>query len=142
MPLPTITDPWGSAASLLARVLLGGYMAVAGYAKVFNTGVGAFVRGSYAERMPAWLPGFVATPYGYALPFLELATGVLLVVGLFTRITSLVMAALLLSIVVAVGPGFLKGPPMHHAVVMTGMALLIAAVVGGSFSADALLKRK
>lgn len=131
-------DLWLNLAILLNRVLLGSYMAWVGFGKV-RGGVGKFVHGRYAETTPDWLPSAIATPYGYALPWLELIPGVLLILGLFHRAAALVTAGVLLSIAVAMNFGFGGGgPPLHHSVIMCGLALLLAVTGPGRLSIENL----
>lgn len=125
---------------LLCRVLLGAYMLMAGLSKI-RGGVADFVAGGYAKNTPAWLPSFIATPYGYAIPWIELVGGALIVLGLFHRGANLVTAAVLLSIAIALN---FQGPsgPFHHSVIMFGLAVLLAAVGPGPWSIDALWGKK
>lgn len=132
------------AAVLLCRVLLGLYMLLAGWGKV-RGGVGAFVDGSFSKMTPPWLPRFVALPFGYALPWIELIGGALLIVGLFGRVTAAVLGLLLLSITIAVAQsdGITSGPgPFHHAPIFMGLAFLLAALGPGQFSVDDLRGKK
>ena len=45
-----------------------------------------------------WLPEFALYPYTYILPFIEVAVGFLLIIGLFTRPTLIITALLLTSL--------------------------------------------
>lgn len=126
-------------ALLLTRVMLGLYMAGAGWRKI-EGGVGAFVSGNFAKSKPAWLPDAIATPYGHAIPWLELSLGLLLIAGLFSRVAGVANAVLLLSIAIAVGA--FKGFAPHHAMVFCALSLLIASVGPGRFSIDALFRHK
>lgn len=55
------------------------------------------------------LPEPLAQAYGYVLPFAELGLGLLLVLGLFTRLAALGGAALLGSFIVAIGMNLARG---------------------------------
>ena len=48
-------------------------------------GAGAFAAGLVEGFAKTWLPAFAVRAFGLALPFLEVASGTLLVLGLFTR---------------------------------------------------------
>jgi uncharacterized membrane protein YphA (DoxX/SURF4 family) len=136
-------------AMLLGRVALGAYVAVAGFRKVkaeINDGVGTFLRGNYAARQPHWIPEFIATPYGYALPWLELGLGLLVLVGLFGRVSSWAMTLMLLSIAVALAYNWelvkLEPPTVHHILPMIALAFWLALSGAGSLSIDHLIRRK
>jgi putative oxidoreductase len=144
---------------LLNRLGLGGYMAATGLRKVaaeLRQGIGTFLRGdAYLGRQPSWLPDFVATTYGYALPWVELLLGLLILLGLCTRVSAWLLVALLTSIALALaGAGELIAltavsetgerllvTRVHHINVMVPVALLLAAVGGGRWSIDSLCPR-
>jgi putative oxidoreductase len=126
------------AAILLNRVALGLYFVIAGWGKV-SAGVASFVAGPYAKQTPPWLPSAVAVPYGYALPFIELLGGLLLIAGLFGRVVPLVLSLLLLSIAVALKFAINVQGPFHHSVVFATLAVLLAAIGPGRWSVDAAL---
>lgn len=71
----------------------------------FFYGVGKFIggvdnfAGGLAERLSGSpLPSEMVTAFGYVLPFLEVITGGLLIVGLFSGITLVVAALLLMAL--------------------------------------------
>src|SRR5688500_8967024 len=85
---------------LLNRVSLGWYVMNAGWEKVqreLASGPGTFFAGDLFQRRSSILPEFLALPFGYAWPWLELGTGLLVIIGLFARPAAAVMAWLLLS---------------------------------------------
>ncbi len=57
----------------------------------------------------AVLPDALATLFGYALPFGELALGLLLVLGLLTRLAALGGVLLMISFLVAIGVNLVRG---------------------------------
>ena len=77
----------------LLRVILGAIFLKTGIAK-FAMGVGTFAV-SLQQQFAGKLPMIVVTPFAYSLPFLEVAVGALLVLGLF-NVFALVVAGLLL----------------------------------------------
>lgn len=101
MSLPTLKKsrfetaaPWISTA---ARLLLAGVFLTAGVLKAADP------RDSVtAVRAYQLLPASWATIVGWGLPFGEIALGLLLAVGLFTRPVAIVAAALLTSLIAAV----------------------------------------
>lgn len=89
--------PWRDGVGLAARLVLGGVMLVAGALKVTNLPSSVL-----AVRAYKLLPFDVAALVGYGLPFVEITVGVLLLLGLFTRVaagvTGLLMVTFLLGI--------------------------------------------
>lgn len=65
------------------RIGLGGVFVIAGYGKL--CGIGVFVE---AVKMYDILPDGLAAFYGSALPFVEFIIGVLLILGVFIRISA------------------------------------------------------
>ena len=138
-PLPA--HPSWSILLLLNRLSIGWYMLVAGWGKVQGEldGVGAFYRSSgYQERLPGWLPDWLALGHGYALPWVELIFGGLLLIGLFTRTSALVLFLLSVSIAIALlGSGDLL--PRHHIFLFLTIIPLLALYGGGRYALDPLV---
>lgn len=117
----------------------------AGWEKVqgeLARGAGTFLRGDSFDRRSAILPEVLAVPFGYAWPWLELACGLLLIVGLFARVTAAVAAWLLSSIAIALifsGDEFL---PRHYLMVFVPLALLLWLVGPGRYSLDRVRRRR
>lgn len=82
---------WGA---FLLRFSLGLLYLVAGLGKVIGgtAGFREYISGQFAKT---WLPGFMVVPFGYVIPWAELALGVLLVLGLL-RPVALVLGSLLM----------------------------------------------
>lgn len=137
MKTRTMREPWFSMALFANRLALGGLFLLAGAMKIHG-GVGEFVRGPYSQTTPAWLPGSIATPYGYALPWLETLAGVLLILGLLGRLGAAIASLLLLTIIIAVG---VQGPTGPVNVVLLTLSLLLLVAGSGGLSVDALLFR-
>lgn len=140
----TPTHPVSSVVILLNRLSLGLYFAIAGWNKLlgeFRNGLGSFYRSdSFQSLQPPWLPDWIAAPYGYALPGLELILGVLLVIGLFSRLAALGIALLLASIAMALvtkGTFVGDGPPFHHTGVFFTLAVMLMLIGPGGISIDA-----
>lgn len=152
-PLPAagrphlMTNPFNHPAmvdiSLLsARLTLGLYMLLAGWTKTTG-GLAKFADGPFMNMKPDWLPEAVARPYGYALPVLELLTGLLLMLGLFTRWAGGIMALMLLSIFVAAVTengitGGQKGGAFHYSLILATIAFVLAIVGPGRLGLDPL----
>ncbi len=134
---------WIDISLLLGRIVLGLYMLLAGWNKM-RSGVPGFVNGGFSKMRPDWLSESLATPYGYALPFLELLGGLMLILGLFTRPAAGVLTLVLLSISIAQmnANGITgiagDGPPFHHSYVMTAMCLMLAIIGSGRLALDPL----
>lgn len=88
-------------ALLPGRIILGVTFIMASLGK-FKDPAG-FVQ-TVQSLAPSWLPDSLANLYGYALPYFEIATGVLLIVGLFTWIAALIGSLILISFIIAIGP--------------------------------------
>lgn len=85
---------------LLTRAGFGFYLTLAGWGKVaneFREGFGHFYNTGFTGSAPDWLPTWFGQPYGYALPWLELIVGGMLVFGLLTRFAATGAFLMLLS---------------------------------------------
>jgi len=89
---------------LLARLILGVVLIVAGALKVTSPAVSA--RAVNAFQI---LPYDVARYVGYALPVVEILVGVLLVTGLFTRMSAAVGGLLMLAFLVGIISAWVRG---------------------------------
>jgi uncharacterized membrane protein YphA (DoxX/SURF4 family) len=89
---------------LVARLLLGGVMLVAGALKVTRPEVSA--RAVQAYQL---LPFDLATYVGYGLPVLEVVLGALLVAGLFTRVAAVVSGVLLVAFIIGIASAWARG---------------------------------
>ncbi len=160
MPLVPTTSPLLSLAVLLNRLSLGVYLGFAGAMKVkgevsgFPGTLGSFYRSpSYQGLKPGWLPEVAAGIHGYALPWVELILGILLVLGLLGRISAAVISLVLLSVLIAMLVHFKlflgqvnypeNAPGLFHpAVIMFTLAVMLTVTGSGRFSLDALLHRR
>ncbi|WP_263972309.1 MauE/DoxX family redox-associated membrane protein [Spongiactinospora rosea] len=88
----------------VARLVVAGVLIVAGWLKIGNPALS--VRAVEAYEL---LPGAVATVVGYGLPILEIVVGVLLVVGLLTRIAGAISALLMLAFVIGIASAWARG---------------------------------
>ena len=89
---------------LLARLVLGGVVLVAGLLKV-----GHLETSARSVRAYQLLPYDVAGLVGYGLPILEIAIGVLLVLGLFTRFGAVVGGVLMVVFVAGIASAWARG---------------------------------
>lgn len=143
---------WNDIALLVLRSVLGLYLGLAGWRKVQNeidNGFGSFYNNAFVPMSPDWLPKFLGLPYGYALPWLELIVGGMLVLGLLGRYAAIAGGLMLASFTIALanqhgwkaqpdGPG---GPFHGNYIQVAGYFLLI--VMGcGHLAVDSLIKGK
>jgi uncharacterized membrane protein YphA (DoxX/SURF4 family) len=89
---------------LLARLTLGVVLIVAGGLKVTSPEVSAMAVRAF-QILPYDLAGYV----GYALPVVEVAVGLLLVAGLFTRAAAVVGGLLMLAFVIGIISAWTRG---------------------------------
>lgn len=89
---------------LLARLVLGGVFLVAGALKV--TTPEAMAKATQAYQV---LPHDLAAYVGYALPTIEIILGLLLLLGLFTRVAAVLTSLLLVAFVVGIAQAWARG---------------------------------
>lgn len=145
---PPSADPHGATAPVEAevargvmRVALGWFLFHQGWGKVVqetSEGLGSFYRGNqFQNNNPDWLPGLIAAPYGYALPWLELTFGALLILGLFNRASAGIATLIFLSIALAwLDAGNLI--PRHMLMIYVPLGAWFFFAGPGRFSLDAL----
>lgn len=80
------------------RLVIGLNMAMHGLVRLIN-GVGGFAEGMAKGFESTWLPRAMVLPFGYVLPFVELAIGALLILGLKTRETLVASLALIAALI-------------------------------------------
>ncbi|GAA1514033.1 MauE/DoxX family redox-associated membrane protein [Kribbella lupini] len=93
--------PWVSTA---ARLTLGAVMLVAGALKVADPATAA-----QAVRAYELLPDALVTPVGWGLPFLEMAIGLLLIVGFGTRPAGAAAGVFMVVFIAAVSSAWARG---------------------------------
>jgi thiosulfate dehydrogenase [quinone] large subunit len=82
---------------LLARLPMG--MSMFGHGLIRLTKLSAFSNGMVAEFSKSFLPLSLVMFFSYALPFLEFAAGLLLLVGLFTRFACILGAMIIVALI-------------------------------------------
>lgn len=81
---------------LIVRLILGTLFLMAGYWKVFELSPAAHAQQYFVDRFADhWIPSWLLYALGIFVPFLELAAGVLILIGLRTR-EALIAVGLLL----------------------------------------------
>ncbi|HZL37886.1 MAG TPA: DoxX family protein [Tepidisphaeraceae bacterium] len=134
---PLKTDNSISLGLLLARLPMGLFFLLAGYAK-YSHGVGSFVS-KYGGAMPGWAPPEAGNFYMHAIPYLEVIVGILLIVGFLTRLCGLVGALMVLSYMIAVTGVRDASLPFHPNSIYLGLLLMVFLVGPGRISLDHLL---
>ena len=82
---------------LLARLPMG--MSMFGHGLIRLTKLQVFSNGMVSEFSKSFLPASIVTLFSYALPFLEFATGILLLIGLFTRFACILGAIIIVVLI-------------------------------------------
>ncbi len=95
---------WPEWVTLAARLVLGVVVLVAGLLKV--TQLDASIQ---SVRLYQILPWDVAAYVGTALPIIEIATGLLLITGTFTRISAVVGSLLMLAFIIGIASVWARG---------------------------------
>ena len=96
-----IAQPW---LTLLSRLILGGVLIVAGALKIGNLQKSAMSVRAY-EMLPIWLANF----FGYALPWVEMGIGALLILGVAVRIMGALGALIMLGFIIAIAQAWARG---------------------------------
>ena len=129
----------------LARVTLGWFLLHQGWGKVvqdWTGGPGTFYQGNqFQNNSPDWVPAFFLAPYGYALPWLELTFGALLMLGIWNRFSAGISTLIFLSILIAwLDAGNLL--PRHMLMIYTPLAAWYFFSGPGRFSLDTFLENR
>ena len=130
-------------ALLFARAVLGLIFFMAGFWKVFQLGPAGHVRRYFLPFQDTFLPTWSLWAVGYAIPFIELIAGALVIAGYQTR-PALVTLGLVLVVVTF---GHLLHEPLYafHEHVIPRLALLLFLLAMPAefdrFSIDRLLRR-
>jgi thiosulfate dehydrogenase [quinone] large subunit len=82
---------------LLARLPMG--MSFFGHGLIRLTKLNEFSEGMVKQFSKSFLPAGFVSAFGHVLPFLEFITGILLLLGLFTRFATVLGAAIILALI-------------------------------------------
>ena len=94
-------QPW---LTFLARLILGGVLLTAGALKIGNLQKSAMAVRAY-EMLPVELANFL----GYALPWIEIGIGLLLIVGASVKVCGLLGAFTMLAFIIAISQAWARG---------------------------------
>jgi uncharacterized membrane protein YphA (DoxX/SURF4 family) len=126
---------------LLARLPLGVLFVIAGCNKLVADG--GFRK--FAADNEGLLPSFARNPAGgyylLSLPFLEIVAGLLIVLGLLTRLGGFLATGLMVSIIIA-KETYRNGNAPHPNLVFLSVALMLFLAGGGKISLDGLFFKK
>lgn len=130
----------------LLRITVGVVFLIYGVGK-FMMGISVFAAGMESRvagmesRVAGKLPAVLLTPFSYTLPFAEVGIGILLVLGLFSRI-ALVLAGLLM-IALTFGAVLIPEPPTVASNVMFALVVFVLQWLSDNnrYSLDRLLHR-
>jgi uncharacterized membrane protein YphA (DoxX/SURF4 family) len=90
--------------TFLFRLILGGVLLVAGALKVTDPYASATSVRAY-QILPVDLANFL----GFVLPFVEVAIGIFLIVGIWVRLAAIAGGALMIMFIIAIGQAWARG---------------------------------
>ena len=93
----TFNQKYQSVITLVARLILGGVLLIAGGLKAFKPAESASAVAAYKI-----LPTQIAHIVGFALPWLEIAIGLLLIIGLSVRMAAIVAGGIMVIFIAAI----------------------------------------
>ena len=96
-----VAQPW---LTLLARLILGAVLLVAGALKVPN-----LPKSAMAVRAYEMLPIPIANFLGYTLPWIEIGLGLLLIVGVTVKISAALGGLTMLAFIIAISQAWARG---------------------------------
>lgn len=94
-------QPW---ITFAFRLILGGVLLVAGAIKVTDPYGSATSVRAY-QILPVHLANFL----GFVLPFIEVGIGILLIVGIWVRLSAIAGGALMVMFIIAIGQAWIRG---------------------------------
>ena len=94
-------QPW---LGLISRLVLGGVLFIAGYLKV-----GTLDKSQMAVRAYELLPISLANLIGLLLPYVEIGIGLLLILGVYTRISAALGGAIMVVFIIAIAQAWARG---------------------------------
>ena len=116
--------PW---VSLVARLILGLGLLVAGARKIFDLGQSVIAVQAYEFPIPDWLE----TTIGYGLPVFEIVLGLAIVAGLMTRWTGLIGGLSMLAYIAGIASAWARGLDIDCGCFTPGGAILTGNAIQG-----------
>lgn len=123
---------WGP---FFIRVALGAYFLLAGLAKLDN--IQGFIQEVQSFNI---LSPHMSTLYGILLPYVEIAGGTLLILGIWTTLAALLISLMLLSFVIAFGFFPRGGSMFNKDILLLAAALSLMYSGAGAMSIDRFRK--
>lgn len=123
-------------AGLFIRVPLGGYFFLIGQHTLSD--MDSFV--ASVKRMGV-LPDQLATLYAVLLPYLEVAIGILLMVGMWTTLAAILSTVLLFSFIFATGIFPFTPTVFNKDFILAGASLSLLSSGAGAISIDTFRKK-
>lgn len=116
---------------LIIRLALGGYLILAGFYKLED--IPGFLQVVKSFHL---MPDKVATLYGTLVPYIEVATGLLVIIGMWTTVAAILIAAIFGSYIYALGIFPVSREIFNKDIVMLAAALSLMYSGAGAFSVD------
>jgi thiosulfate dehydrogenase [quinone] large subunit len=80
----------------ILRLTFGVNLGFRGFVRITVNGLDQFAAGLTAQFEPTWFPASAVNAFGHVVPFVEVAMGLMLILGLFTR-PALVIGGLMMT---------------------------------------------
>ena len=129
-------DSGRSLAVLIARLVLGLMFFMAGVFKVFEMGVIVHARELFLPFADTFLPAWSLWAMGTAIPFVELAAGLLLLIGFKTRWALIALAAVLvmlpaelLSVAISFASQAVLGTALYYPLALGAACCLLLLII-------------
>lgn len=141
-----MTNPFNTPAAsnfgmFLARATLGIYFTAQGYRGVMG-GVSSFAK-SHLGAMPHWVTPQYGEVFLTLYPVIQVTAGILLALGVLTRISAFLLAATLLTFMVCItGIHFPEGNPVTVDIICLAVTVALLTNGGGSMTLPAFLGKK
>jgi uncharacterized membrane protein YphA (DoxX/SURF4 family) len=140
MKNPLKSDTSAGLGLLAARVPLGVFLIVVGYWK-FQAGVSQFAS-SNVGNVPSFISHEWGLHYLQSVPYAEMAVGVMLILGLLTRLAGFIGAAMIISFTIGATGWKQPGLPFHPNLIYIGLMLTVFLTGPGKMSLDSVLFKK
>jgi|SRR6185437_10143137 len=125
---------------LLARLPIGAFFLTLGYWKL-RGGVDSFISANIGS-VPHAVPHEWGYHYLQAIPYAEMAVGVMLIIGLLTRLAGFVGAAMIVTFTIGVTGIAQQGLPFHPNLIYIGLLTMVFLVGPGKISLDGVWFKK
>ena len=141
MTNPLSTPAASNVGLLLARASVGVYLAMIGYEHVV-AGVSKFAS-THKKAMSLWIDPSYAEVFLTMYPVIHVAAGIMLALGVFTRVSAFLLSATLLIFMVCVTGLGRSGPgPFDPNWIFLAVGIAILTNGGGQLTLPALLGKK